>query len=94
MQVLGVVGAVGGGGGGEGGGGGARVVVLGSNKTLVVIFWMSFLICWRKGRHVGGEGAGHGSMCAVRWQGAVRWAEGAVRALGGGVARVVVLDQQ
>ena len=29
------------------------------------IFWRSFLFSWRKGRYVGGEGGGHGSMWAV-----------------------------
>ena len=43
----------------------AQVVVLGSSRTLLFfIFWRSFLISWRKGRRVGGEGGGHGSMRA------------------------------
>ena len=38
------------------------VAVLGA---LFFIFWRSFLLSFRKGRHVGGEGGGHGSMWAV-----------------------------
>ena len=52
----------------EGGGGGWT-----SNKAPFFIFWRSFLIPWRKGRHVGGEGGGHGvGVWVVReWRGAV-----------------------
>ena len=57
----------------EGGGGGwRRWSCWGSNRALFFIFWRSFLICWRKGRHVGGEGGGHGSMWAVGAVGVVR----------------------
>ena len=36
-----------------------------AGAAIEIIFWRSFLISWRKGRHVGGEGGGHGSMWAV-----------------------------
>ena len=50
---------------GGGGGGWCGWLCWTSNKALFFIFWRSFLISWRKGRHVGGEGGGHGSMWAV-----------------------------
>ena len=70
-------------GGGEcGGGGWRRWSCWGSNRALLFfIFWRSFLISWRKGRHVGGEGGGHGSMWAVGAVGVV----GAVWVVWGGV---------
>ena len=45
----------------------ARVVMLGQqqNTILLYLFERSFLSCWRKGKHVGGEGGGYGSMWAV-----------------------------
>ena len=77
VRALGAVGAV-----SAGGGGWRRWSCLGSNRTLFFfIFWRSFLISWRKGRHVGGEGGGHGSMWAVEAVGVV----GAVWVVWGGV---------
>ena len=82
------LGAGGGGGGGGGDGGGwRRWSCWGSNKTLSFIFWRSFLISWRKGRHVGGESGGHGSMWAVGVREGCGWAVGA-----GGRAGAAIRD--